>query len=48
MTVIKRKGGRVCDSKCHEAKGDKCTCICGGKYHGICCQDKPKKKENKK
>ena len=23
-----------CDATCHEAKGPKCTCICGGKNHG--------------
>lgn len=24
-----------CDSKCHNAKGFKCTCICGGMNHGV-------------
>jgi len=24
-----------CDAKCHNAKGAKCTCVCGGKNHGI-------------
>jgi len=28
------KGSRSCDGRCHEAKGDKCTCICGGLNHG--------------
>jgi hypothetical protein len=23
-----------CDAKCYNAKGDKCTCICGGRNHG--------------
>jgi hypothetical protein len=23
-----------CDAKCYNAKGDKCTCICGGANHG--------------
>jgi len=23
-----------CDAKCHDATGPKCTCICGGVYHG--------------
>ncbi|MBA7492397.1 hypothetical protein ES702_02947 [subsurface metagenome] len=23
-----------CDSKCYNAKGPKCTCICGGVNHG--------------
>ena len=25
---------RRCDAVCHSAKGSKCTCICGGRYHG--------------
>lgn len=24
-----------CDARCHNAKGAKCTCICGGKNHGV-------------
>jgi len=27
-------GRRRCDAKCHEATGHKCTCICGGIFHG--------------
>lgn len=23
-----------CDANCHDAKHEKCTCICGGKNHG--------------
>ncbi len=23
-----------CDAKCHNAKHDKCKCMCGGKFHG--------------
>lgn len=23
-----------CDARCHNAKGSKCKCMCGGKYHG--------------
>lgn len=23
-----------CDAKCHNAAGSKCTCMCGGRYHG--------------
>ena len=26
--------GRRCDGTCHTAKGPKCECICGGRYHG--------------
>jgi hypothetical protein len=28
--------GRVrrCDSRCHHAKGTRCTCWCGGAFHG--------------
>jgi hypothetical protein len=25
---------RRCDSRCHDAKGTKCGCWCGGFYHG--------------
>jgi hypothetical protein len=27
------KKGR-CDGKCHNAKGKRCHCGCGGRYHG--------------
>lgn len=23
-----------CDARCHEARGPRCTCICGGRFHG--------------
>jgi len=26
---------RVCGARCHNAKGTKCTCWCGGAYHGM-------------
>lgn len=26
---------RRCDGKCHNAKGDRCNCICGGRNHGV-------------
>lgn len=29
-------GKRRCDAVCHNAYGVKCTCICGGKFHGAC------------
>jgi hypothetical protein len=29
------KTERRCDARCHDAKGKKCTCICGGKNHGV-------------
>ena len=25
---------RRCDASCHEAREEKCTCICGGRNHG--------------
>ena len=28
-------GGRRCDAVCHRAKGTKCECVCGGRFHGI-------------
>jgi len=24
-----------CDARCHDAHHDRCTCICGGKNHGV-------------
>ena len=24
-----------CDAKCHDAKGDKCKCVCAGLNHGV-------------
>jgi len=26
---------RRCDSRCHDARGKKCVCICQGKNHGV-------------
>lgn len=26
---------RRCDSRCHKAKGSRCGCACGGRYHGV-------------
>ena len=34
MTVLMRQGRRVCNSRCHFAKGEVCKCICEGKFHG--------------
>jgi hypothetical protein len=34
MTQGNSDGLRRCDSTCHNAKHSKCTCICGGRYHG--------------
>ena len=25
---------RVCDKRCHQAKGEKCRCWCNGYFHG--------------
>lgn len=30
----KRGGARRCDATCHKAKEPRCSCICGGRYHG--------------
>lgn len=36
ITATKRDGStRRCTAKCYNAKGKSCTCICGGRYHGI-------------
>ena len=38
MTVLLSKKSypatRRCNATCHNARGDKCECICGGKLHG--------------
>jgi len=38
MTLIYQRtgGGSVnkCDARCHNAVNPRCTCICGGRYHG--------------
>ena len=37
MTIITQtRDGRTrrCDACCHNAKGPKCRCVCGGRYHG--------------
>ena len=34
MTVLMRQGRRVCNSRCHFAKGEVCKCICNRKFHG--------------
>lgn len=31
-------GGRCvgrCDTRCHDARGPICRCICGGRFHGM-------------
>lgn len=37
-TIITAQTGsgkkRTCNGTCHAAKKDKCTCICGGRFHG--------------
>jgi len=38
MTIITTTQGgktRRCDAKCYNAKGKKCTCIYGGRNHGV-------------
>jgi len=37
ITIKIRNGNRTrrCDSRCHNAKGKKCCCLCGGTYHGV-------------
>ena len=37
-TIITAQSGsgkrRSCNGTCHSAKKEKCTCICGGRFHG--------------
>lgn len=38
LIILKKADGSLlgrCDAKCHNAKGSKCTCICGGMNHGV-------------
>lgn len=36
LVVLDRDGVRhVCDSRCHNATRQECTCPCGGIYHGL-------------
>lgn len=35
MTALIRQGNRKCDSACYDARAPKCSCICGGKNHGV-------------
>lgn len=38
-TIITATSGngktRRCDARCYNARGKKCTCICGGRNHGV-------------
>jgi hypothetical protein len=42
LTVGDSEGTRRCDATCHEAKGPRCECVCGGRYHGCGSSDKAK------
>ncbi len=35
ILVTDSKGYWRCDAHCYDAKHPKCTCICGGKNHGV-------------
>lgn len=39
MTTIMVTGGAIgdgrCDARCHKAYHRKCSCVCGGRYHGV-------------
>lgn len=35
ITVGNSEGSRRCDATCHDAKHDKCVCVCGGRNHGV-------------
>lgn len=34
MTQGNSEGTRRCDGTCHNATKPKCSCVCGGRYHG--------------
>ncbi len=35
VIMTSEDGHHKCDEKCYDAKRIKCTCICGGKNHGV-------------
>ena len=35
MTVLIDPEGHKCDARCYDAKRLGCSCICGGKNHGL-------------
>ncbi len=35
LTAGDSDGTRRCDSRCYDAKRDKCTCCCNGRNHGV-------------
>jgi|WetSurMetagenome_2_1015567.scaffolds.fasta_scaffold266291_4 hypothetical protein len=35
MAIILSDGERHCDERCYDAKWCGCSCICGGKNHGV-------------
>lgn len=37
LIIYETTGGtkRRCDARCHDAKGEKCECICVGANHGV-------------
>src|SRR5882724_7568748 len=36
LIAVKTPGGReICDARCYHAKHDTCSCVCGGKNHGV-------------
>jgi dissimilatory sulfite reductase (desulfoviridin) alpha/beta subunit len=37
LMEVRTSGGSIrrCDKRCYDAKHKKCTCVCGGKNHGV-------------
>lgn len=35
ISVGDSRSARRCDATCHTAKRPACSCVCGGRYHGI-------------
>ena len=35
MSVGRGRNRRRCDATCHNATKPSCSCICGGRYHGV-------------
>jgi hypothetical protein len=34
VTLGDSEGERRCTAACHEATGQNCACVCGGRFHG--------------
>jgi hypothetical protein len=45
--IVQRRGRRVCDAKCHNARSFECKCVCDGVNHGVLQDNKTRSEEDK-